>query len=127
PGIDGVELDLQVRPASGGAQAPGTWSGRGCEGESRPSRVAGLARFLRLLGSGRAQPCPTAWPCSSVTVTHHVVVGLRAAAAARSRASQGSTGPIPESSPGRSASLVRLVSGTVRVTRPANPPGAAPP
>jgi SRSO17 transposase len=28
PGIDGVELDQQVRPASGGAQAPGPWLGR---------------------------------------------------------------------------------------------------
>src|SRR5262249_30096679 len=36
PGIDGVDLDQQVRPASGGAQAPGPWFGRGCEGETRP-------------------------------------------------------------------------------------------
>src|SRR5690348_17772454 len=92
-----------------------------------PPGGAAPARFLWLLGSGRAQPCPTACPCSSVTVMHHVVFGLAAAALARSRASHGSTGPIPESSPGRSASLVRLASGTVRVTRPANPPGAAPP
>src|SRR5690349_18172992 len=91
-----------------------------------PSGGAGPVRFLWLLGSGRAQPWPTACPCSSVTVMHHVVFGLAAAAFARSRASHGSTGPNPEISPGRSASLVTLASGTVRVTRPANPPGAAP-
>src|SRR6478752_1766602 len=68
-----------------------------------------------------------AWPSWSVTVTHQVVFGLRAAAAARSRASQGSTGPIPGISPGRSARFSRLASGTVRVIRPANPPGTAPP
>src|SRR6185437_2433950 len=81
----------------------------------------GPARFPWALGSGRAQPCPTACPCWSVTVTHQVVFGLRAAAAARSRASHGSTGPIPASSPGRSARPVTVASGTVRVTRPANP------
>ena len=101
-----------------------------------PSRLAGVkvnpappggpgpARFLWLFGSGRAQPWPTAWPCWSVTVTHHVVLGLAAAAAARSRASQGSTGPCPPSSPGRSASPAAVPSGTVSVTRPANPPPA---
>ena len=67
-----------------------------------------------------------AWPCSSVTVTHHVVPGFCAAARARSRASAGSTGPMPGISPGRPARSVRVASGTVRVTRPANPPGAAP-
>ena len=53
-----------------------------------PSRLAGVkenpagpgglgpARFRWLLGSGRAQPCPMACPCSSVTVTHQVVAGL---------------------------------------------------
>ena len=93
PGIDGVELDQQVRPASGvrSRQVPG--SAVAVKENPGPSRVAGPARFLWLLGSGRAQPCPTACPCSSVTVTHHVVVGLRAAAAARSRASHGSPNP----------------------------------
>src|SRR5215469_14235557 len=65
-----------------------------------------------------------ACPCSSVTVTHHVVLGFRAAAAARSRASHGSTGPSPASSPGRSARPAAVPSGTVSVTWPANPPAA---
>ena len=100
-----------------------------------PSRLAGVkrnpggpgpARCLWLLGSGRAQPCAMAWPWLPVTVRHHVVLGLRAAAAARSRASHGSTGPRPDSSPGRPARPVRVASGTVRVTRLANPAGAAP-
>src|SRR4029077_11255827 len=67
-----------------------------------------------------------AWPCWSVTVTHHVVLGLAAAALTRSRASHGSTGPSPASSPGRSASPAAVPSGTVSVTRPANPPPVLP-
>ena len=116
-GIDRVEADQQIRPGSRDAQPPGPGFSRGREGESRPVR----ARFRWRLGSGRAQPWATACPCASVTVTHHVVFGLRAAAAARSWASHGSTGPIPGISPGRSASQVSVASGTVRVTRPANP------
>ncbi|HTQ93682.1 MAG TPA: hypothetical protein VMK84_29725 [Streptosporangiaceae bacterium] len=60
-----------------------------------------------------------------MTVTHHVVFELYAAAAARSRASHGSTGPRPASSPGRSARRVRVASGAVSVTWPANPAGTA--
>ena len=67
-----------------------------------------------------------AWPWLSVTVTHQVDLGLRAAAAARSRARSGSTGPIPPSSPGRSARPVTVASGTVKVTCPANPGGIIP-
>ena len=131
--IQGVDRDDQVRPGSRGAQPPGAVSTGG------PSRLAGVkrtrprpaapgpARFRWLLGSGRAQPWPTACPCWSVTVTHQVVFGFRAAAVARSRVSQGSTGPSPDSSPGRSARRVTVASGTVRVTRLANPPAAPPP
>ena len=68
-----------------------------------------------------------ACPSWSVTVTHQVVLGLAAAARARSRASHGSTGPSPGISPGRSASSSRVTSGTVRCSRPANPAGTAPP
>ena len=100
-----------------------------------PSRLAGVkanpggpgpARLRWLSGSGRAQPWARAWPWLSVTVRHQVVLGLAAAAAARSRASHGSTGPRPASSPGRPARRVRVASGTVRVTRLANPAGTAP-
>ena len=50
-----------------------------------------------------------------------MVFGLHAAARARSRVSQGSTGPSPASSPGRSARRDKVASGAVRVTRLANP------
>ena len=117
---------------------PGTRSRQVPYPPGGPSRLAGVkanpappggpgpARVLWLPGSGRAQPWPTAWPCWSVTVTHQVVLGLRAAAAARSRASHGSTGPSPDSSPGRSARPAAVPSGTVSVTWPANPPAAPP-
>jgi hypothetical protein len=98
-GVQGVDRDDQVQPTARGAQPPGAVPA------GRPSRPAGVkqnpvppgggpgpARFRWLLGSGRAQPWPTAWPCSSVTVTHHVVFGFRAAARTRSRASHGSPG-----------------------------------
>src|SRR5690242_4306467 len=78
-------------------------------------------------GSGRAQACPRARPRLSVTDRHHDVVGFAALAAARSRASHGSTGPRPGSSPGRSASPSKVASGTVRWFRPANPAGNGPP
>ena len=52
PGIDRVELDQQVRPASGGAQAPGPWLGRGCEGESRPVPGLRSGSFPVALGFG---------------------------------------------------------------------------
>ena len=51
-GIDGVELDQQVRPACGGAQAPGAWFGRGCEGESRPVPGRRTGSFPVALGFG---------------------------------------------------------------------------
>ena len=75
--------------------------------------------FRRL--AGRAQPCPTACPSLSVTVTHQVDRGLRAAAAARSRARSGSTGPIPPISPGwrrdaRHGGSRRLAAIPARVT-----------
>ena len=50
-----------------------------------PSRLAGVkvnpggpgpARFRWFLGAGRAQPCPTACPSWSVTVTHQVALGV---------------------------------------------------
>jgi hypothetical protein len=58
PGIDGVELDQQVRPASGDAQAPGPWFGRGCEGESRPvpGRRSGSFPVAPGFGPGTAVP-----------------------------------------------------------------------
>src|SRR5262249_50369763 len=102
----GFQGDDQVRPGSGGAQPPGAVAA------GRPVPAAGVkqtpggpgpARARCPLGSGRAQPRPTACPCSSVTVTHQVVFGFCAAATARSRASHGSTGPSPDSSPGRPA------------------------
>ncbi len=92
------------------------------------ARSVALARpGPRLRGSGRAQACPVARPRASVTVRHHDVAGFAAEAAARSRASHGSTGPRPGSSPARSARPSRVASGTVRWFRPANPAGTGPP
>ena len=137
-GGDRVQGDDQVGPVSGGGQPPGAVSAgrpvlaRGRRENPGPSRFpvppvgAGPAPVLRFLGAGRAQPCPTAWPSWSVTVTHQVVLGFRAAAAARSRARAGSTGPMPGISPGLSACSSRVAAGMVRVTFPANPPGPPP-
>ena len=128
-GADGVEGDGQVRAGPRGAQPPGAVSRRAARPGWQRAKVnpggAGPSRVLRSARPGRAQPCPTAWPCWSVTVTHHVVLGLRAAASARSRASHGSIGPMPGISPGRSARSSKVTSGTVSVARPANPPAPA--
>src|SRR5689334_1889754 len=58
PGIDGVELDQQVRPAPGSAQAPGPWFGRSREGESRPvpGRRSGSLPVAPGFGPGTAVP-----------------------------------------------------------------------
>ena len=46
-------------------------------GSARRAGPPGLSRRLAwLLGWGRAQPCPMARPCSSVIVTHDVVLGV---------------------------------------------------
>ena len=111
------------------------------ENPAPPGGGPGPARFPRLFGPGRAQPCPTAWPCWSVTVTHHVVSGFRAAAAARSRASHGSTGPSPRQlagpvrEPGRGAHRhgqrdppgepAPGAAGRARAGRPVRPAGRA--
>ena len=115
-GGDRVEGYEQIWVSVGpGAQPPGAVSaGRPCgpaavkenpgpgaslvpRGGSGPPGGPGLRRLARsfrwLWGSGRAQPCPMARPCWSVTVTHQVVFGLPAAAFARSRPSHGSIGP----------------------------------
>ncbi len=111
-----VQGDEQVRSVSRNAQLPGAVSAGGpswlvaVKSNPGPSRFPvppggpGPARLRWFLGPGRAQPCPMACPSWSVTVTHHVDRGLRAAAAARSRARAGSTGPIPGSP--RAARLV---------------------
>ena len=83
---------VKVNPGGGVLPVPpgGLWSpGRsGPPGGSAPGRPAGRVWFA---GSGRAHPWPVACPCSSVTVTHHVVFGLVAVARARSRARAGSS------------------------------------
>src|SRR5689334_22954212 len=67
------------------------------------AQAGSAARLVRGVVLEVALPgWPAACPCPSVTVTHQVVFGLRAAAAVRSRASHGSTGPMPGISPGRS-------------------------
>jgi hypothetical protein len=81
---------------------------------------------LRPRGPGRAHPCPRACPYRSVTVTHHLDLGLLAAVRARSRASQGSIGPMPGISPGWSARSTSVASGMVRLIIAANAPGPVP-
>jgi len=71
---------IVARASAGRSRVTGT--GKGEAGR------AGTAGFRRL--TGRAQPCPTAGPCWSVTVMHQVDRGLRAVAVARSRARSGS-------------------------------------
>jgi hypothetical protein len=63
-----------------------------------------------------------ACPCSSVTVTHQVERGLRAAAAARSRARSGSIGPVPRKTLSCPAISVSVVTGAVRWIRTAIAP-----
>ena len=79
---------------------PGPAPSRAPGGGSGPPRRPGLSGLSRrrawLLGSALAQPCPMACPSLSVTVTHQVVLGFRAAAAARSRASHGSVSRVRE-------------------------------
>ena len=81
---------VKESPGSGGPLVPPDGSGP----PGRPG-LPGLSRRLAwFLGSGRAHPWPMACPCSSVTVTHHVVLGFWAAEQlARSRARAGSIGP----------------------------------
>ena len=141
PGYTGCEP-----PGSVPARRPGPASGG--EGESWPARwcwpaggpavcvPAGRAgsagrpgvsssggRLRWFLGTGRAQPCPIACPYWSVTVRHQVVLGLAAAARARSRASHGSTGPAPGSPPAGPPAPARWPAGrsgaAARRTRPA--------
>ena len=64
----------------------------------RPGGAAFIAASWR--GGGRPQPWAAGRWSVPVTVMHQVERGLRAAAAARSRASAGSMGPIPSISPG---------------------------
>ena len=99
-------------------------------GGSRPSGGPGFPRFSWclpwLLGSGRAQPWPMAWPCSSVTVTHQVVVGFCAAAFARSRARSGSMGPEAGDLAGPLGQAEQGGQRDGQVDLPGEPAGSAP-
>jgi len=149
---DGDRPDLEEQvplPGHPGGESPGAvsacWPGLpvGGKGERwpagrvrspRPARRAGCAGCAGLspgavaaaaggCGPGAAVPDGVA---VLVAATHQVERGLRAAAAARSRARSGSMGPRPASSPGRSARPSRVAAGMVKVTRPANPGGITP-
>ena len=117
-GGQGVQRDDQIGPVSRGAEPPGAVTagravpaGRG-EGEPGPARRR-RARLVwrRLLGSGRAQPWPMAWPCWSVTVTHQVVVGFCAARGAGRGPATGRPGPARRA---RRAGPARPASGAQR-------------
>src|SRR5689334_6557140 len=101
---DRIEADQQVRPAHGDAQPPGPSFGGGCEREPGAVPAAGSGAFPVALGFG---PGAAVADGVSLPVGHRHAPrrrGVAAAAAARSRASQGSMEPIPGISPGRSAS-----------------------
>ena len=97
------------------ARGPGAgWSGAGGGGGRVRSRRS---------GGGGWRPGRQAWaaavPSGFRAVTHHRVLGWRAAAAARSRASSPSRMPYPSASPGVSERPWQVVSGMVMVTRAA--------
>ena len=128
PGGDRADLDEQVLLPGG--EPPGavparraglTGGGEGEPGAAGRIVPAGFAAFRRpgaavadgvalAVGDGDAPGRP----------------GVAGRGRARSRARSGSTGPIPPSSPGRSARPVTVASGTVKVTCPANPGGIIP-
>ena len=116
----GDRLDVQEQVALAGdpggePPAAFTPAGRaglagGGEGEPGPAGRIGTVRFIwfgvlpgALADAGRAEPRPMAWPWLSVTVTHQVERGLRAAAA-RSRARSESPEAVHGMRSGRSAS-----------------------
>ena len=146
---DRVQREQQV-PLAGqaGGQPPGAVSaGRsvivgGGEGES-PGAGAGSARRVMVAAgdrTGGAGFCR--WAAGAVfgsgsgaAVADGVSVlvgdgdavrgpGFREAARARSRAKAGSTGPRPETSPGRSARPSMVARVTVRLMQPVNPAGS---
>src|SRR5579875_347913 len=83
---------------------------------------AGRAGPARFNGLRVAQPWPTAWPVSPVTVTHQRTPGALRVPRAISRLLWAVTGPKPASSPGISVRPSRLASGIVRFTVPVRPP-----
>jgi hypothetical protein len=117
---DGVELDQQVRPASGGAQAPGPRFGRGCEGESRPVPGRRCGSFPVALGFGPGTAVPDGVP---LLVGHRQAPRRRRVAGGRGGQVAGQP-RVDRPDPGE---LSRPVGQPSRVTRPASPPGAAPP
>ena len=113
PGEGRPELDDQVPPPQDpGGEAPGTvpvwraWPICGGEAEPGPTgRVwsAGSVRFVPFSGGGGCRPgaaVPDGVPLAIGDRHAPGRAGLRAAAAARSRARSGSMGPIPPISPG---------------------------
>jgi len=75
-GTDGVPDLAQVPQLDSGFVAPGLEAMVAVMGGDR---IQGDQQISRSAGSG-VQPCPMAWPCLSVTVTHQVVLGCPAAA-----------------------------------------------
>src|SRR5215469_13223915 len=69
-------------------------------------------------GPAFAQPWAAARPSSPVTVTHHLVAGSRAKAAATARESAASSGPNPATSPGEADQPSQVDRGSTRFTDP---------
>ena len=128
-GGERVEGDQQVRPIPGGVQPPGPVSVRrpvpAGRGEGEPRRPWPRV-FPVVPGFGTCAAVPDS---VAVLVGHsHAPVRLRVPRCGGGQVAgqPGIDGASPDSSPGRPARLVRVASGTVRLARPANPPGAAP-
>ena len=66
----------KANPGPSRLVAPGGSGGSGGRGLPAPGRGCPPGCFCWFLGAGRAQPCPMAWPCWSVTVRHQVVCGV---------------------------------------------------
>jgi len=112
-----VSSQARLTPAShmripGGGGGPGPSRGPMSRADGRP-------------GAAFAHPWATARPSDPVTVTHHLVAGLRAKAPASALESAASSGPNPATSPGESDQPSHVESGNTRFTDPRNAgPGA---
>jgi Family of unknown function (DUF6262) len=101
---ENARLRRQLAHALGDQRSSRTRSGNNPAPLNRPDHAATIASTtLSTTRWRRSQPCLTLKRKITTAVTHHVLCGLRAAAAARSRASLGSIGPSPCPSPGRCA------------------------
>src|SRR5215469_12250768 len=113
-----VMLASQARNDDGGG-------GRGPSPRSASSDAGCLGSPAWVSGPGGGCPGPAfahpwaaARPSGPVMVTHHLVAGSRAKAAATARESAASSGPNPATSPGEGDQPSQVDSGSTRFTDP---------